>query len=262
MVSLPRLNGPIANYIRQTTKTRRRCLRAVDDMVQKLVAAMPPNSYVFFFSDNGYMRGELRIPTGKHVPYKPSAEVPMLVRGPGVAPGSIANTIGSTIDLLPTWAELAGVQLDWDVDGISLVPVLTNNQAPTARDSVLLGWDGNTSASAEELEGELLPAPSSQPEPRTRGGTMGTLRGRRRVREPNKKRYVPPPYFSLRGAFWLYIEWQNGYKEYYDHTIDPFELNNLYYSSLSPERQAELASRISQLKTCQGQAGQTTCTMG
>ena len=45
--------------------------------------------------DSGYMRGELRIPAGKHVPYKPSAEVPMLERGPGVAPGSIANTIGS-----------------------------------------------------------------------------------------------------------------------------------------------------------------------
>ena len=42
------------------------------------------NTYVIFTSDHGFMQGEHRIPQGKMVPYDPSTQVPMLIRGPGI----------------------------------------------------------------------------------------------------------------------------------------------------------------------------------
>ena len=61
---------------------------------------------------------------------------------------------------------------------------------------------------------------------------------------------------ALRGADWLYIEWANGHKEYYDHRTQPFELNNQYPSL--PENdpngldRAELRAMIQRLSDCSG----------
>ena len=253
MRQLPPLNRSVRGYIGRTTRDRRRTLRAVDAMVAELISARPRDSYVFFFSDNGYMRGELRIPLGKHLPYRPSAEVPLLVLGPDISRGSVSQTVTSVIDLAPTWAEIAGATLPWPVDGVSLLPVLRGEATP-ARDSILLEWHAAGRAEAMALEPDVLPAELLAPEPGA-SSDSGTTRA-----DPIAPDYVPPPYFGLRGANWLYLEWQQGgHKEYYDYADQPFELNN-QYQSLSPERQAELAARVQLLVSCQGQAEATTCT--
>lgn len=301
---LPKMKRELRGYVNRRNVERRRTLLAVDDMVAKLVPAMPPGSWVFFLSDNGYMLGEFRIAIGKVVPYKPSVEVPLLVVGPGVAPGSTSASLASSIDLAPTWAAIAGATMPGTVDGISLLPVLTGVGTVTPRDSVLLSWGGSRTASASaDLDGDVLPASLLGPEPSpatpspVAQDTADSERKKKRPKKtpkrkaskqkankqkasqakeaqkkkrkpkkkrpddgpvkPNKSLYVPIPYYALRGADFLYIEWGDGHREYYSHATQPNELNN-EYNFLSPARQAALAARVQALKTCAG----ASCTLG
>ncbi len=55
------------------------------------------NTYVFFASDNGFMLGENR-QRGKDWAYEASAELPLLMRGPGVGVGTtsaLASMMGT-----------------------------------------------------------------------------------------------------------------------------------------------------------------------
>ena len=52
--------------------------------------------------------------------------VPLLVEGPGIAPNSVSTVPVGGSDILPTLAELAGVDPADDVDGGSLLPILCN----------------------------------------------------------------------------------------------------------------------------------------
>lgn len=280
---LPRMKRELVSYVNKFNVGRRRTLLAVDDMVAKLVPEMPPGSWVFFFSDNGYMLGEFRIPTGKVVPYRPSLEVPLLVSGPLVTPGSTSASLVSTIDLASTWAAIAGIPtLPWSVDGVSFLPVLTPSDPdvgpPTPRDSVLVSWLGSTNASAvADLDGDVLPAALLTPAPAPAPAETTVEAERKKKKKPNKKRpnkkkpgkkkrapdkrrrpeapdkdrYRPDPYYALRGADWLYIEWAGGNREYYSHITQPFELNN-EYDLLSPQRKLDLALRVQTLRICSG----------
>jgi hypothetical protein len=227
--------------------------------------------------------GEFKIPVGKVVPYKPSVEVPLIVKGPGVARGSVTNNLASSIDLVPTWAEIAGIPVDslgFPVDGLSLLPILTGEEPTLERDSILLEWGGSTVASAaDDLDGDVLP-PAVLAEQIAPGSTSPTAdsvsaekakkkkkkkrkgKGKNKKKrdgnptEPDKDLYRPKPFYALRGADWLYIEWRGGHKEYYDHTAQPYELIN-GYGSLSATHRADLAARIQALKSCGG----SNCTL-
>ena len=48
---------------------------------------------MIFTSDHGYMQGEHRIPQGKMVPYDPSTQVPLLIRGPGIPRGRTTKAL-------------------------------------------------------------------------------------------------------------------------------------------------------------------------
>lgn len=99
------------------------------------------NTLVMFTSDNGPAwegdLGDLR--GGKTDLHEGGIRVPMLVRWPGKIPaGTTTDALGNTIDLLPTFSEVAGVTVpkDLPVDGISLLPVMTNAAGPE--------WERNT----------------------------------------------------------------------------------------------------------------------
>jgi arylsulfatase A-like enzyme len=111
-------------------KRRVETLQAVDDMLEKLLLALDAagqlgNTFVFFTSDNGYMSGNHRFPSGKDAPYEESIRIPLYVRGPGVPPGVTLPHDVSNIDVAPTLAELGQAQAPAFVDGRSLAPLLT-----------------------------------------------------------------------------------------------------------------------------------------
>jgi arylsulfatase A len=97
------------------------------------------NSIVVFYSDNGGLskytdNSPLR--AGKATLYEGGTRVPLIVRWPGkVAPGSVTTEMVSSIDLLPTFLEMAGGQPPKDIDGLSLVPLLTAGR-PVKRETL------------------------------------------------------------------------------------------------------------------------------
>jgi len=99
------------------------------------------NTLVIFASDNGpWMNfgnhagsnGGLR--GGKFHSFEGGQRVPCLMRWKGVIPeGKVCNQLASTIDILPTLAEITGAQLpEQQIDGVSILPLLKgeNNVSP------------------------------------------------------------------------------------------------------------------------------------
>ncbi len=68
------------------------------------------------------MQGQHRLHQGKFVAYDPSAKVPLLIRGPGIPPGSISKELVSNVDIVPTILEAANATPGVTQDGRSLLP--------------------------------------------------------------------------------------------------------------------------------------------
>jgi len=101
----------------------------LDDKIGNLLdvlkrCRMDEDTIVLFCSDHGDMLGERGL-WFKMSFFEGSARVPLMIAGNGIRPGRIEQPV-STIDVTPTLAELASVDLDevlpW-TDGESLVPL-------------------------------------------------------------------------------------------------------------------------------------------
>ena len=126
---LPRLSDAKKAKIDNRAEKRAETLQALDDLVAGIVSKLVDsgvlsNTYVFFTSDNGWHGGEHRIPKEKWRPYEEDVHMPLLVRGPGVAPRHKAHKLVLDTDYLPTITDLADVHTPNYVDGRSLQPVL------------------------------------------------------------------------------------------------------------------------------------------
>jgi len=139
---LPRLTADRVSAIDNRHERRVESLQAVDDLVQNVVGALNnagelDDTYIFFTSDNGFHHGEHRIPMQKWRPYEEDVNVPLLVCGPDVAPGSTTYKLALNTDYGPTFMRLAGAQTPAYVDGRSLRPVLRGT-VTSWRSAVLL----------------------------------------------------------------------------------------------------------------------------
>jgi arylsulfatase A-like enzyme len=105
------------------------------------------DTVVVWSSDHGEMLGD-HGQWDKQVPHHSSASVPLVVAGPGIAPGRRDRALVSLLDLGPTVLEIAGAGPLEGADARSLVPLLAGETA-THREHVLSGllgwrmvWDG------------------------------------------------------------------------------------------------------------------------
>ena len=95
-------------------------------------AGVKNETIVFFTSDNGGLSTSEGSPTsnlplrgGKGWVYEGGIREPWIVRYPGVTqPGAVSNEMMCSIDLYPTVASAAGIDLEHEVDGIDLMPAL------------------------------------------------------------------------------------------------------------------------------------------
>ena len=74
--------------------------------------------------------GQHRLPPGKREIFQHDIRVPFLVRGPGVAPGSVFTQLVGNYDLARTWADIGGATPNAGapvVDGRSLLDLLVSN---------------------------------------------------------------------------------------------------------------------------------------
>jgi len=113
----------------------------LDDGIGKVLAALKEfgesdNTLVIFTSDNG---GQLSVGAnngplngGKGGMYEGGIRVPMCAVWPGkIKPGSRSNRVALTMDLFPTICEAGGVDIDYEIDGRSILPALLGKGQPT-----------------------------------------------------------------------------------------------------------------------------------
>jgi N-acetylglucosamine-6-sulfatase len=107
-----------------------RCLMAVDEGVARIFHALEAthqldNTLIVFSSDNGYFWGEHGL-GGKHGPYEEAIRVPLLMRYPKlVQPGMKVDALALNIDIAPTFLAAAGVPVPAEMQGLSLLPLLS-----------------------------------------------------------------------------------------------------------------------------------------
>lgn len=79
-------------------------------------------------SDNGYALGTHRRQPSKCLPYEEDIRVPLVIRGPGITPGSLdRDSTYNIADLGATILSLAGAKADYEVDG-RVIPLAKNEQ--------------------------------------------------------------------------------------------------------------------------------------
>jgi arylsulfatase A-like enzyme len=101
------------------------------------------NTMVIFTSDNGAISSRSSnypLRAGKGSFYEGGIRTPFAVRWPAVIkPGTVSEIAINGIDLLPTFAEIAGVEppQSQPVDGLSIMPILQGNEAQFNQDRAL-----------------------------------------------------------------------------------------------------------------------------
>ncbi len=193
----------------------RHMTEVMDAQLARLLAVVDlSTTYVIFIGDNGTAteaiapqaryRPDLVDPCaasrGKGSLYEGGLRVPLIIAGPGIAPGSRCDQLVSTVDLLATLCELAGADGTAD-DSVSFASYLSDPDAPPVRANLLAErFNGNFDAVCESF--------------------------------PPQQRYTR----ALRNDRYKLIRTQTAPRadcpgvdqvELYDLTLDPFEEHNL-----------------------------------
>ncbi len=119
------------------------CVAGVDRNVGRVLdridgLGLTGDTIVVYCADQGFYLGEHGW-YDKRWAYEESMRMPFIVRWPGkVKAGSRATAMIQNIDYAPTFLEAAGVKADWEMHGISLMPILTSGGAtpPNWRDTL------------------------------------------------------------------------------------------------------------------------------
>ncbi|AUH39270.1 sulfatase family protein [Streptomyces sp. CMB-StM0423] len=95
------------------------------------------DTIVVFTTDHGHFFGQHGLQAKGAFHYEDLLRVPFLARLPGRVPaGRASSALVSTVDLAPTFLELAGLPVPREMTGVSQAEVLTGG-APSARDHVI-----------------------------------------------------------------------------------------------------------------------------
>ncbi len=195
------------------------CLQSVDELLGRVFAELDRlgelgNTLVVFSSDNGFFLGPHRFNRGKGAPYEEAIRVPLVVRGPGVAAGAVRRELVTNLDFAPTFAALAGANLQVEAEGRSLAPLLQGGGASDWRRDFLVEFWQNTEEGDDSDRGI-------------------------------------PTWQALRNETTLYADYETGEGELYDLQKDPYELAS-QYAAASSATLAPLEQRLVALKGCRG----------
>lgn len=173
-------------------RKRARAIRAVDDTIPRMVrdlrsAGELDDTYIVLTSDNGIQIGEHGL-FAKNFLYDESLDVPLVVRGPGVAARERVGRPVSLIDLVPTILDWTGVPAGRPQDGLPLGDVVASR-----RDTILVqtgfeyGWLYRGVTTRRYLFAYRVGQPS-----------VGILFDRKRDPQSLDNKYGDPAYATIR----------------------------------------------------------------
>ena len=225
-------------------------LLSVDDAIQRIVDELSAkgqlaNTYLIFTSDNGFMQGQHRLHQGKFAPYEPSIQVPLMIRGPGIPPGSQPRTLVWNGDITDTILKIAGARPGLPQDGRSLLPYARDPNLRSFRPILI----------------ETGP-PGATNEP---GTPVSAASGRRvhfskYVKNLDQdhtaqiaRAIVAPRYRAIRTGRYLLVKYSDASRELYDLKLDPLELDSRYKDSRYFPVRKFLLKKLKGLVLCQGE---------
>jgi arylsulfatase A-like enzyme len=222
-----------------------------DDLVGAILKAVEDtgkadNTLVIFSSDHQSR--------GKDTCYE-SSRVPFLARWPkGIPKGSKVDALTANIDLLPTFAELAGAKINAPVDGASFAAQLSGRASPASwRDHLLLECS-NIRAVVTPRWKYIANRPAAEVWKKIEDDALEALR-------TGRKRYValdgirnPHPGYVTEGIRYFALDDFPHYfdkDQLYDLSTDVFEQHNLIgdpsWRSITSEMQDRLRALLAPL---------------
>ena len=215
-------------------RRRQAALLAVDDGVARIVARLKElgeldETYIIFTSDNGFFNGEHRISKGKYRPYENSSHMPFLIRGPGLAHGSVSSELAVNPDLAATVLDIANAHASGRlIDGRSLLPYARRPKRHSRRPILLEAYPpkpGTAASAAIESEGPLAVA----------------------AKDP-----TPPNWRAIVYGRWKLIRFKGQGLELYDLKRDPDEISSLARVRRYRPVLAFLRRHLKKLERCKG----------
>lgn len=123
-------------------------LLSVDDYIGEIIDMLEEanemnNTYFLFTSDHGFQLGQHRLPGDKRHPYEHDIRIPFIIRGPGIKANHTETSIAMSIDVAPTFVAIAtGGSVPDDMDGVSLLPLLTAEKPTNWRRDFMVDYHG------------------------------------------------------------------------------------------------------------------------
>ena len=224
-------------------------LLSVDDAVERVVNELNDkgvlgNTYIIFTSDNGFMQGQHRLHQGKFAPYEPSIQVPLLMRGPGIPPGSQPRSLVWNGDITATILKIADAQPGLPQDGHSLLPY--------ARDP-------NLKSTRPILIETGPPGATNEPGTPVSAASAGGVHFSKHVKNLDQdhtaqiaRAIVAPRYRAIRTGRYLLVKYSDASRELYDLKRDPLELKSKYKDSRYFPVRKYLLKKLKGLVLCEG----------
>ena len=130
------------DYIRACRRNYCANIAEMEEMVGELLdhcdsLGLLDNTWIFFISDHGDMQMEHGCLWGKGNMYDAATRVPLIVRPPKGREAALVDRPVSLIDLLPTFCDIAGVEIPDHAGGQSLVPDVTGGESRHCGDAVV-----------------------------------------------------------------------------------------------------------------------------
>ncbi len=205
-------------YLDHTYQRILRSDMSVDDAVGQVTALLDKlnernRTAIFYLTDNGESLGDNGI-LGKDCPYEACSHVPFIVSYPPLTTQARTDAhFVLNIDLAPTFAALGGAAVPGKVNGVSLLPLLTDPNAPWRNSFLIEHW--------QDLSPDNPEGPTSR----------------------------IPTYFAIHTERWKYIEYDNGDRELYNLQTDPYEMHNLFGQPGYDTTVATLSAELHALKS-------------
>jgi arylsulfatase A-like enzyme len=242
-----RLGFGLTSKITNRYRGRLETLLAVDEAIERIVAKLGAdgqlgNTYLIFTSDNGFMQGQHRLHQGKFVPYEPSIQVPLLIRGPGISPGGISKELVSNVDITATILEMTGAAPGLTQDGRSILPFARDPARKTTRPILLETGPPGAIGEIASASGKGRRARVSK---YVKNLDLDASAQIARV-------ITAPRYRAIRTGRYLLVKYGDGGRELYDLQKDRLEVNNFYANGRYRAVRKFLLKKLALLSPCAG----------
>ncbi|XP_059142321.1 N-acetylglucosamine-6-sulfatase-like isoform X2 [Physella acuta] len=224
-------------------RNRWRTLLSVDDMVEGVINKLTDigeldNTYIFFSSDNGYHLGQFSLPFDKRQFYDFDIRVPLMVRGPGIKANTTCQESVMSVDLAPTFLDIANLSAPPFFDGMTLKPILQGQTHPF-RATVLV-----------EYNGERLDKVDHCPKYNDQG--LSNCDNHCVCEDAWNNTYGCIRYETQQESYkYCALQDNDNFVEVYDLKADPYELNNIAKTA-SPDLLTKLSQDLADLSLCSG----------